>query len=176
MTRHTGRGRATNLTRRWAQRAVLDIARQSGGRIVTRTVFRDRPDLDMRVPSAEPMLGIRIAAGLEQAARRLAGDYVAQAREDGHAWHEIGTALGFAPVAELGVSIAEAAYGYAAGEPGTGRRSFAWVCPSCRSTVIDRGPEAGHPAECEQGHRTACPRLAATIAEWNASWEDEDGH
>jgi hypothetical protein len=69
---------------------------------------------------------------------------------------------------------ADAAYDYAAGTTVFGRASFAWVYSACRSTVTDRGPQAGHPADTEEGHAGDCQRLAAEMAAWNASWEDED--
>jgi hypothetical protein len=167
-------GNAASLTPRWAQRVVLEIAQASGGRLVTRPVFPDRPDLDMKITSAEPMLGLQIAAGLERTAKALAADYIRHAREDGYTWHEIGVRLGLSSVEESGDATAEAAYEYATVEPVFGRRSISWVCPACKGTVIDRGPDSGHPADCENGHRTGCPRLDAAIVEWQASWEHED--
>jgi len=106
--------------------------------------------------------------------RRLVLDYARQARKEGHSWQEIGVALGFTAVADSGASVADAAYDYAAGTIGFGRASFAWVCSACRSTVIDRSPQAGHPANTEEGHADGCGRLAAEIAVWNASWDAED--
>jgi hypothetical protein len=106
--------------------------------------------------------------------RRLILDYVRQAREDGHPWQEIGMALGFRAGIDSAVSVADAAYDYAADTAGFGRVSFAWVCSACRSTIIDRGPQAGHPADIEEGHADDCRRLAAEIAAWNASWAAED--
>ncbi len=141
---------------------------------MTRPVFRDRPDLGMKITSAKPMLGMQIAAHLELAAKRLAAEYITHAREDGHTWHEIGVGLGLSSADESGTSAAEAAYEYAAGKPLLGRRSFSWVCPACNGAVTDRGPEAGHPADCEHGHHTNCPRLGAAVAKWHALWEGED--
>jgi hypothetical protein len=120
------------------------------------------------------MLGLQIAARLELAAKRLAAEYITHARADGHAWHEIGVGLGLGSADESGTSPAETAYEYAAGKPLLGRRSLSWVCPACNGTVIDRGPEAGHPADCEEGHRTDCRRLDAAVAKWHALWESED--
>jgi hypothetical protein len=71
--------------------------------------------------------------------------------------------------------VADAAYHYATGTTAFGRSSFAWVCPACRDTVIDRGPQAGHPADREDGHADGCPRLATAIAAWSASWDDDGG-
>ena len=51
-------------------------------------------------------------------------------------------------------------------------RSFPWRCPSCDQAISDRGLIAG-PADNELGHADDCPRLAAAVAEWDASWEAE---
>ena len=99
---------------------------------------------------------------------------VRRAREYGHSWRDIGTALGLDGASGDGLSAAEAAYNQVAGEPAFRARSFAWVCPGCRATVIDRGPEAGRPEDCEEGHAEGCIRLAATVATWNAQWNAGD--
>jgi hypothetical protein len=137
-------------------------------------VFRDRPDLDLTIMDADAMTGLECAAKLTSAVRRLVLDYTRQAREDGHSWQEIGVALGSKAVADSGASVADVAYDYAAGTTGFGRASFAWVCSACRSTVIDRGPQVGHPADSEGGHADDCRRMAAEITAWNASREAED--
>jgi hypothetical protein len=162
--------------RQGARRAVLDIVRKSGGSTVTRPMFRDRPDLGPGVPDAEAIAGIRAARQVEHAARQLGLEYVRKAREDGHSWHEIGAALELgADAAQRGVSLAEAAYDYAADEPSStyDPRSVPWTCPACLEVISDRGPDAGHPADAEPGHADSCTRLAATIAAWHASWGEE---
>jgi hypothetical protein len=78
---------------------------------------------------------------------------------------------------QAGLTVAEAAYTYAAGSPYTDTtarygRSFLWRCRSCDQAISDRGLIAG-PADDELGHTDNCPRLAAAIAEWNAGWEAE---
>jgi hypothetical protein len=88
---------------------------------------------------------------------------------DGHSWPDIGAALGLAPAAGDGRSAAEAAYDQVTGEPGFRTRAFAWVCPACHGTVLDRGPEAGRPEDCEEGHAKGCPRLAAAVTAWEPS-------
>lgn len=165
-----------DAARQWTRRALLDIVRQSGGHIVTQPMFRDRPDLDMTTSDAEPMAGVRAARHLEHAALALARGYVRQAREDGRTWHEIGAALDLGVSAgHCGISLAEAAYDDAAGEPGSEYarrygRTFAWTCPACLATVSDRGPCSG-PADDEQGHADGCLRLADTITKWEAEWD-----
>jgi hypothetical protein len=162
--------------RLWTRRAALDIVRQSGGHTVTRPMFRDRTDLHMTNTDAEPMAGMRAVRHLEHAARGLAREFVRQAREDGRTWHEIGATLDLsASAARRGISLAEAAYDDAAGEPSSEHarrygRTFAWTCPACRATVSDRGPCSG-PADDEQGHADGCLRLADTIAAWEAEWD-----
>ena len=83
---------------------------------------------------------------------------------------QIGQALHLVPggdADQAGISVAEAAYTYAAGHPGTKTaqrygRSFTWTCRSCGEHVSDRGLVNG-PADDEHGHAAGCPRLAAAI-------------
>ena len=140
---------------------------------MTRPVFRNRPDLDLAVTDAEPMAALRAATAIGQALRLISYEHVRQAREDGRSWREIGAALGLERHRGDGLSVAEAAYDQVAGEPSFRARSFAWTCPACRTTVIDRGPEAGRPEDCEQGHAQGCQRLAAAISAWDAQWNAE---
>ena len=98
----------------------------------------------------------------------------------GTARHDIGSALSLVPrdVQVAGETVAEAAYTYAAGHPGTESarrygRSFAWNCGSCHQAISDRGLIAG-PADGELGHDSRCARLAATLDAWNAEWEAEE--
>jgi hypothetical protein len=167
------RQQAADLARQWVIRAVLGIVRESGGQVVHRQVFHDRPDLNLRVTGAEPMAGLRAATALKVATRRLLLDYVRYAREDGHTWRDIGLGLGYSDDRDSGVSAAVAAYDFAAGTM-SAWRSFAWTCQHCHATVIDRGPEAGHPADCEDGHTDNCTHLATKIATWNATWDEVD--
>jgi hypothetical protein len=163
---------AADLARQWVTRAVLGIVRESGAQLVHRSVFRDRPDLNLKVTGAEPMAGLRAATALKMATRRLLLDYVRDAREDGYSWRDVGVGLGYSDDSESGVSAAVAAYDFAAGTT-SGWRLFAWTCQHCHATIIDRGPEAGHPADCEDGHADDCARLTAAVAAWNASWDDK---
>jgi hypothetical protein len=163
-----------DIARQHARVAILSTVREIGGQTVTGPVFRDRPDLDMTLTEPEPVAGLQATAVVGHALRRITCEYVRRAREDGHSWPDIGAALGLEPSLEDGLSTAEAAFDQVAGEPGFGTHSFAWTCPACQSTVIDHGPEAGHPQDCEEGHADGCPRLAAAITAWDASWNTED--
>jgi hypothetical protein len=152
----------------------VKIAQELGENLVKRPVFRDRPDLGMTTKDVEPLLGLDVTARLKRAAHLLSLDYVRYAREAGHSWQEIATALDLIDSAGSEVGAAAAAYEYATRKSGGTWSSFAWVCPACRSTVVDRGPEAGHPADCEPGHQDGCSRLATAVVDWDASWGEED--
>ena len=74
--------------------------------------------------------------------------------------------------------MAEAAYDEAADDPDSQYariygRSFMWTCPACRGTVRDRGLCNG-PADDEQGHADGCSRLAGTIGDWEAEWDEKE--
>jgi hypothetical protein len=171
------RARQFATIRDHARQAVIGLARCRGARFITREAHRGS---DMTVHDLEPLDGARAARDIELGARHAARDYIRQAREAGHSWDQIGHALGVAPNADAdqtGLSVAEAAYTYAAGSPHTDSairygRSFAWRCRSCDQAISDRGPIAG-PADDELGHTGDCPRLAAAVAEWDAGWEAE---
>jgi hypothetical protein len=168
------RARIAEIARHQVRRAILSTVRETGGHSVTRPAFSNRPDLDLAVSDAEPMAALRITAAIGQALRRISSEHVRRAREDGHCWRDIGAALGLEHARDDGLSIAEAAYDQVAGEPGFRARSFVWVCPACCGTVIDRGPEAGRPEDCEEGHAPGCERLATAIDAWDAQWNAED--
>lgn len=172
----SAREQTGDLARQWARRAVAGMVQASGGRAVTRPMFRGRPDLDSTVTDVEPLAGLQAAASLKHAARRLALEYVRQAREVNDSWHDIGIALGLGRLTESGLSLAGAAYEYASAGPNAWSRSFLWACPACQGTIIDFGPEAGNPEDQEQGHAPDCPRLAAAVTAWNASWDTGDEH
>ncbi len=168
------RTRSADIARKHARQAILSTVRETGGPAMTRPVFRDRPDLDVTVTDAEPIAALQASVAVSHALRRMACEYVRRAREDGHSWPDVAAALGLDGSAGDGRSAAEAAYDQVAGQPGFRPRAFAWTCPACRSTVVDRGPEAGCPEDCEEGHVKGCQRLAAAIAAWDAQWSDED--
>lgn len=164
---------AAELARRWARRAVLGIAGDLGGQIEARPVFRDEPALGLGAADAEPLSGLAAAAQLKFALRRLTAEYARLAREEGRSWREIGVSLGLKQMADMGMDAADVAYEHLAGAPSPWRPAFVWVCPTCRSTVLDHGPHAGHPADCEDGHADDCLRLAAAVTAWHAAWNDD---
>jgi hypothetical protein len=160
-----------------AHRAVIGLARDRGAEFTTRPMFQGS---DLTVRDLEPLTGARAARDIELAARHDAREYLRRAREAGHRWGQIGQALGLTPNADAdqaGLTVAEAAYTYAAGNPNTDTalrygRSFIWRCRSCDQAISDRGLIAG-PADNELGHADDCGRLAAAVAEWDAGWEAE---
>jgi hypothetical protein len=160
-----------------ARRAVTGLARDLGAEFVTREAYQGS---DRTVRDLEPLTGARAARDIELRARHAARDYIRQAREAGQTWDQIGRALGVAPSADAdqaGLTVAEAAYTYAAGNPHTDTairygRSFTWWCRSCDQAISDRGLIAG-PADDEAGHTGDCPRQAAAVADWDAGWEAE---
>ena len=160
-----------------AGRAIRDLAHDRGAESITRPNF---PGSRLTVHDLEPLTGARAARDIELASRHAARGYIRQAREAGHGWEQIGHALGITPGADAdqaGLTVAEATYTYAAGNPDTGTalrygRSFAWRCASCEQVISDHGLIAG-PANNEIGHAGDCGRLAAAVAEWDAGWEAE---
>jgi hypothetical protein len=159
-----------------ARQAVTGLARDRGAQVITRPLF---PGSDVSVRDVEPLAGARAARDIELGSRRAARDYIRTAREAGFGWDHIGQALGLTPGGDAdqeGLTVAEAAYIYAAGRPETEApwrpRSFTWRCRSREQTISDRGLIAG-PADDELGHTQDCQRLAAAIADWDAGWEAE---
>jgi hypothetical protein len=159
-----------------ARRAVTGLARDRGADFITRPVV---PGSEVTVREVEPLAGARAARDIELGSRRAAREYIRAAREAGFGWDQIGQALGLTPGGDAdqeGLTVAEAAYTYAAGRPDTEApwrpRSFVWRCQSCEQAISDRGLVAG-PADDEPGHAAGCQRLAAAVANWDASWEAE---
>jgi len=159
-------------TRHQIRRAVYELARQAGDRMVTRQGVRGEPAFGTeRAP--EPAAEIRIAMALQDGARRYCLYAIQRAREDGLSWHAVGEALGFADDPGPGMtSVAERAFQYAARDLGAGP-SFTWRCPSCGNFVSDGGPEIPLD-DAERGHAGGCERFAETVRAWDASWEDEN--
>jgi hypothetical protein len=176
------REKAVSAARRAARRAAIDLARGQGAQVISRPAFRGAQSA---IQDIEPLAGLRAAREVELGARYNARSYVRDAREAGHTWQQIGTALDLAPGGEAGIAgstVAEAAYSYAAGSPDTETarrygRSFSWTCGSCEGLISDHGLSNG-PADDERGHADDCARLAATIAArdaetaaFDAEWE-----
>lgn len=161
--------------RNLARRAMLDLARDAGIPTINHPPY---PGARTTVPDVSPLTGLEVSRQIELAAREHASGYVRAARETGHTWHDIGTALGLVPggdAQQAGETVAEAAFTYAAGHPGTETarrygRSVVWHCGSCDHTITDQGLSNG-PADDERGHADNCARHAATIATWNAEWD-----
>jgi hypothetical protein len=162
-------------SRSHARQAVVGLARHRGAEFTARPAAGE-PGSPVR--DLEPLTGARAARDIELGARHTARQYLRAAREAGHSWDQIGHALGLAPNADAdqaGLTVAEAAYTYAAGNPNTDTalrygRSFVWRCLSCDQAISDCGLIAG-PADDEIGHAGDCGRLAAAVAEWDAGWE-----
>jgi len=160
-----------------ARRALIGLARDRGAELITRQAYHGS---DMTIRDLQPLAGARAARDIELGARHAAREYIRQAREAGHSWDQIGHALGVSPDADAdqaGLTVAEAAYTYAAGSPHTDTavqygRSFVWRCRSCDQAISDRGLIAGL-ADDELGHAEDCSRLAAAIAERDVGWEAE---
>jgi hypothetical protein len=166
-----------SITGQWARTVVINTTREIGDPLVTRPIY---PGAGTTWEFAEPATGIAVARSLELAARKKARDYIRQAREDGLTWGEIGAALGITVGGhDADHGLATAAFEYAAGPSDshwnrTYGPSVNWTCPACGSRITDRGPEAGSPHDCEEGHATGCTRLAATVAAWEAPWAEEE--
>jgi hypothetical protein len=171
------RARQFAAARGHTRRAVFDLARNRGAEFTARPTSGE-PGSPIR--DLEPLTGARAARDIELASRHAAREYIRDAREAGHGWGQIGHALGLAPGADAdqaGLTVGEAAYTYAAGSPCTDTAvrygwSFVWRCRSCDQAISDRGLIA-RPADNEIGHTGDCGRLAAAVAEWDASWEAE---
>jgi hypothetical protein len=169
------RQQVIDAARNAARNATYTIARDNGAAVITRPAY---PGSDRTVRDVEPLAGLATARDLELAARTTAVDHIRRAREAGHSWQEIGTAMHIRPNGDpqqAGDTVAEAAYTYAAGHPDTEHarrygRSVAWTCQACHSTISDQGLCNG-PADDEHGHARNCPRLEATIEAWDAEWE-----
>lgn len=174
MTTQSDPKRQRLTARNLARRALLDLAQDAGIPSITRPAYRDGPT----VRDIGPLAGADVSRQLELAAREHVCDYIRAAREAGHTWHDIGTAMRLVPdgdAQQAGDTIAEAAFTYAAGHPGTDHarrygRSVAWHCGTCDRTISDHGLCNG-PADDERGHADNCARLAATIAKDQAEWD-----
>jgi hypothetical protein len=80
-----------------------------------------------------------------------------------------------ADAAERGLTVAGAAFGFAAWPPASWGQeaTFRWRCRPCGQLIRDRGPGSGYPADGAPGHAEGCSRLAAAIAERDTAWARE---
>jgi hypothetical protein len=126
----------------------------------------------------EPLPGVRAAAVLRDAARRVLGDAVEAARAAGRSWDEVGEALG---LPDDGEPVGEVAFALVVEgrEPERPRELFrlpstSWRCGSCGELVSDRGPFESHPVDNESGHTADCARHLADVRAWRerTGWED----
>lgn len=153
--------------------AVQRIARQAGAGVTEEAEWPGSAIMDRRADAAA---GLRIAHGLELAARRRLLGYIRVARQGCMSWHEIGALLAIGPdAAERGLTVAEAAFGFAVGPAAWGEApAFAWTCRACGQMISDRGPvTGGHPDDEEPGHADRCARLAVAVAEHDAVWTQD---
>jgi hypothetical protein len=127
----------------------------------------------------DPLPGVRAAAVLRDAARRVLVDAVEAARAAGRSWDEIGTALS---MPDDGDPIGEVAFALIVEgrEPQRPRELFrlpstSWRCASCGEPVQDRGPFESHPDDNESGHTDDCARHRADMEAWKTrtGWEDK---
>src|SRR5258708_14285825 len=109
-----GRATAMSTDRSAARRAAITLAGGAGAPVITRPLFHGA---ETTVQDVEPLAGLPAAREIELGARHTAHGYIRDAREAGHSWHDIGTALALAPGAgtdQVGQTVGETAYTYAA--------------------------------------------------------------
>jgi hypothetical protein len=158
-----------------AKSAAFKLALDDGARTVMRPAY---PGAETKKVDVEPVAGLRAARDLELAARRHVLQYIRQAREAGRSWHDIGTNLRFSHGRDqAGPATAQAAFAYATDPDSHFTRTYgpsvAWTCSTCTNTVTEVGLD-NHPADNERGHNPGCPRLQATIDDWEAEWDVPD--
>ncbi len=176
MTAQHDPGRKRFAARTVAHRAMLDLARGDGIPVAS---YPPYPGAPAATPEVAALTGLNLSRRIELAAREHSRSYIRAAREAGHTWHDIGTALGLVPGGDAqqeGETVAEAAFTYAAGHPGTDHarrygRYVGWTCGTCDSAITDYGLSNG-PADDEQGHTRDCGRHATAIAAWHADWDE----
>jgi hypothetical protein len=162
----------TSSARGLIRGAVFTLVRESGGQITQRPVVTGEPGWTAN--EAEPLAGITAAKHLEWGAAKAIRDHARRAREDGLTWARIGEAMGFAGDPQPGMtSVAEHAFQRLASARGRSS-SFGFTCGTCLKTVIDYGPECGHPEDCERGHAEGCTRMAEAVRAYRAQWDDDE--
>lgn len=146
--------------RQFVRRAVHDIVRDTDGpdAFTTRPIF---PGASSTESAPDPAAAFKAARIVRDAAENAVRRYVAEMREGGRSWDEIGELL---PIENGDVAAAEAFEQFADGDAFD--RRFFWRCLSCEQTISDRGPYNGHPVDCETGHAEDCARHAAEVEQY----------
>lgn len=161
---------STHHARELVRNAVFTLAREAGAEMTERPVITGDPSWTQKEP--EPLAAIRAAVALRSVVADVERQAAKHARQDGRTWAEIAGALGCEGDPGCGLTPGGQAFERMASDLGSGP-TFAWTCPGCGQLVIERGPECGHPADCEAGHADGCARLAETVRAYDAQWEDE---
>ncbi|MCF7547418.1 hypothetical protein [Pseudonocardia sp. WMMC193] len=126
----------------------------------------------------DPLPGVRAAAVVRDAARRVLVDAVEASRAAGRSWDEVGAALG---LPDDGDPVGEVAFALVVErrEPERPRELFhvpstSWRCGSCGELVSDRGPFESQPVDNESGHADDCARHLPDVRAWRerTGWED----
>lgn len=148
------------------------LALEAGAKVVRRPVIRDHPDGGM-LKHPEPLPAITAAHLLEVTARDFLREQARFAREDGCGWAAIAGALGLAGDEDQGVTPGEAAFEEVtyADDAFAATVVFRWTC-QCGGIIRDHGPDAGHPADAEEGHAEDCERFRAAIEAYEAEGDD----
>lgn len=125
--------------------------------------------------AVEPLPAIRAAVFYRNVADGQAREEAKTARGDGASWAEIAAAAGIVDDPGQGRSAADLAYEWTSPRPSMrfDEMNVFWTCGTCGERVEDRGPDAGHPTDQEEGHAEGCARHVADIAAWKTAtdWE-----
>lgn len=162
------------LARQAISRGIREIVERTHGAdgFDTRPIFPGAQSMTS-VPKGEA--GIRAALMLRDRAAAELVDLIGEARAAGASWERVAEILGYTGDDASGNSPGERAFYFVApDEPGSFRPSYAaWRCSTCSGLVTDRGPFNGHPEDNESGHAEGCGRLAAEVAEYQRSLDEE---
>lgn len=120
------------------------------------------------------MARVEVERQLELEARRGLGQAVAEARAEGHSWEQIVHHVpGLSPA--YGAEAADKLFELVS-IPGSRfcEDLVTWRCGDCDGLVLERGRDAGHPLDAEQGHSEDCGRLAAAVSRYVAGLDADD--
>jgi hypothetical protein len=95
-TRHDPREHQ-RIARALARQAASELARQVEAQASSQSGFRGP---HATASGIDPLAGLAASRQIELAARSHAADYIRAAREAGHTWQDIGSALNLAPHAD----------------------------------------------------------------------------